>query len=192
MANKCKIAFNTKFVSSLTGASVSQLNNWDKNNIVSPSIVRAEGKGSIRLYSFEDIIEIKTVLYLRQTKISMKKIKIAIEYLKKELKYNRPLKEAKLVSNGEEVMVAYEDINAIRNHWIAASKYGQIVFDFIVPLDSLIKEVESKIIKYEKRLNAGEEEYRKGNTVSLDSVKEINKNHEKSSNTYPGLQGKPA
>lgn len=172
MKNKNKLAFNSQFVSSLTGASISQLNNWDKNNLVKPSVVRSEGKGSIRLYSFEDIIEVKTIIYLRQTRVSMQKIKTAIEYLKKELKYDKPLKEAKLVSNGKTILVSSEDINTIRKHWIAASDYGQIVFDFIVPLDSLVEEVHNKIIKYEKRLDKSEEDYKKGDTVSLDSVRE--------------------
>ncbi|OGI02918.1 MAG: hypothetical protein A2Y25_09905 [Candidatus Melainabacteria bacterium GWF2_37_15] len=180
MNNKCKIAFNTKFVSSLTGASVSQLNSWDKSGLVKPSIVQSEGRGSIRLYSFEDIIEVKTIIYLRQTKVSMKKIKTAIEYLKKELKYNRPLKEAKLISNGEDILFTYEDVNKVMKHWIAANKYGQLVFEFVVPLEFLVDDIQNKIIKYEKRLNKSEEEYKKGNTVSLDSVKE----------KYFGISGK--
>jgi len=71
MKNKYNIAFNTKFVSSLTGASVAQLNAWDRQNIVSPSILKAEGKGSMRLYSYEDIVEAKMVYYLRNQKHSL-------------------------------------------------------------------------------------------------------------------------
>jgi len=172
MKKKNKLAFNSQFVSSLTDASINQLNNWDKNNLVKPSIVKSEGKGSTRLYSFEDIVEIRTILYLRETKVPMQKIKTAIEYLKKELKYNRPLKEAKLISSGKRVIVSCEDINTIRKRWVAASDYGQIVFDLVVPLESLVEEVHDKIVKYEQRLDKSEEEYKKGNTVSLDSVRE--------------------
>src|SRR5574344_1578738 len=116
MSKKYEIAFNTNFVASLTGASVAQLNMWDKKNIVSPSILKSSGRGSIRLYSFKDIVEVKTVLYLRINNISIPKIKLAIDYLKNNLDYKTPLSELVLLSNGKDVLCApqskYNDISA--------------------------------------------------------------------------------
>lgn len=172
MNNKCKIAFNTKFVSSLTGASVSQLNSWDKINLVKPSILQSEGKGSMRLYSFEDIVEIKTVLYLKANRIKLRQIKIAVEYLKKELDYNRPLKEAKLITNGYDVIISYEEVNQAYRRFIAASRYGQILFPIVVPIKAFYDEVHDNIIKYEERAEEGIRDLEEGKTLSFDAVKE--------------------
>lgn len=173
MSNKTNIAFNNKFVSSLTGASVRQLNNWDKIGLIKPSVQETYGRGTSRLYSFEDIVEVKTVMFLRSQNVFMKKIKIAVEYLKNVLKYERPLKEAKLVTNGKEIYVTDEDINSIYSKWFSASQHGQIVFNpIIVPLGFIVEEVENKFLKYEKRLKEGEKEYKEGKTISLDSVRE--------------------
>ena len=117
MSNKYKIAFNTQFVSSLTGASVAQLNAWDKNGIVSPSILRAEGRGSMRLYSYEDIVEAKTVFYLRSKKHSLDCIKRAVEYLKTNYDYDKPLKEASLISNGKDIILT-DKINHYHTIWV--------------------------------------------------------------------------
>lgn len=173
MSHKKNIAFNNKFVSSLTGVSVRQLNNWDKIGLIKPSVQKSHGPGTLRLYSFEDIVEVKTVMFLKSQNISLKKIKKAVNYLKKFLKYESPLKEAKLVTNGKEIYSTTEDINSIYSTWFSASQHGQIVFNpIIVPLGFIIEEVENKFLKYEKRLSEGEEEYKKGETISLDSVRE--------------------
>ncbi len=172
MGNKNTIAFNNKFVSSLTGVSVRQLNNWDKIGLIKPSVQESGGRGTSRLYSFEDIVEIKTVMWLKSQNISLNKIKLVINYLKEILKYERPLKEAKLVTNGKEIYSTTEDINSIYSTWFSASQHGQVVFNpIIVPLGFIIEEVENKFLKYEKRLEEGEKEYKEGKTVSLDSVR---------------------
>ncbi len=173
MSNKSNIAFNNKFVSSLTGASVRQLSNWDKIGLIKPSVQESCGRGTLRLYSFEDIVEVRTVMFLKNKNISLQKIKIAVDYLKDELKYKRPLKEAKLITDGNEIIITTEDVNSVYSRWVSASQYGQIIFDLtVVPLGIFVEEIENKFLKYEKRLEKGEKEYKEGKTVSLDSVRE--------------------
>lgn len=171
MESKVKIAFNTQFVSSLTGASVSQLSKWDKIGLISPSILKAEGKGTIRLYSYEDIVEAKTVVHLRNNKHSLSQIYRAVKYIKENFPYNKPLKDLALLSNGIDIIFTDKNINQICSNWISASRNGQLVMEFVVPFGCLVDEINNIIDKYNKRIEEAEKEYLAGETISWDSIK---------------------
>lgn len=175
MEDKYKIAFNTNFVASLTGASVSQLNIWDKKKLVSPSILKSQGKGSVRLYSFKDIVEVKTVLYLRQNKISIKAIKISIDYLRNVLDFKNPLSELVLVSNGHDVLCQPSkniDLNNICAKWLAANKYGQYVMPFVVPVGCITESIDAAIQKYNERIQETEEAQKNNELVPFEEIEE--------------------
>ena len=173
MGNKYEIAFNTNFVASLTGASIAQLNMWDKRGLVSPSILKSSGRGSIRLYSFKDIIEIKTVLYLRTNNISIPNIKLAIDYLQNTFNYESPLSELVLLSNGVDVLCAPQSqINDISAKWIAANKHGQLVMPFVVPFGAITQSIDAAIKKYNERLQEAEKETSNDELVSLGDIEE--------------------
>jgi len=180
MKNRHEIAFNTNFVSSLTGASVAQLNIWDKQEIVSPSILKADGKGSIRLYSYEDIVEVKTVVYLRSQKHSLTCIKKAVEYLKDHYNYDRPLKEASLISNGRDIILT-DKINECYTSWVSANKGGQTLMEFIVPFSSIVSDINKAIEHYNKRIDSAEKQKKAGTLIQFESVKE----------KYFGVSNKP-
>ncbi|MFA7659113.1 MAG: MerR family transcriptional regulator [Candidatus Gastranaerophilaceae bacterium] len=171
MKDKYNIAFNTNFVSSLTGASIAQLNTWDKQKIVCPSILKADGKGSIRLYSYEDIVEAKTVFYLRTQNHSLSCIKRAVEYLKKNYDYARPLKEASLISNGRDIILT-DRINECYTSWVSANKSGQTLMEFVVPFSSIILDINKAIEHYNKRIESAEKQKKAGTLIPLESVRE--------------------
>jgi len=172
MQNKYNIAFNTNFVASLTGASVAQLNAWDRQEIVSPSILKAEGKGSIRLYSFKDIIEVKTVVYLRDNKTPLPEIKKAVNYLQTELDFSRPLSELVLLSNGKHIFCTPDSkINDPNAKWLIPNKYGQLVFNFFVPLGAITKDITDKIKDYEARIDEAEQEREAGTLVPWEDIR---------------------
>jgi len=171
MKNKYNIAFNTKFVSSLTGASVAQLNAWDRQNIVSPSILKAEGKGSMRLYSYEDIVEAKMVYYLRNQKHSLSCIKKAVEYLKQNYDYKRPLKEASLISNGRDIILT-DKINECYTSWVSTNRNGQTLMEFVVPFSAILSDINNTIEHYNKRIESAEKQKKAGTLIPLESVRE--------------------
>ena len=172
MGDKFNIAFNTNFVASLTDTSVAMLNSWDKKGIVSPSILKSSGRGSIRLYSFKDIVEIKTVAYLRQSKISLKQIKNAIDYLK-NLNFNSPLSEMVLVSNGIDILtVTQGELNGVMANWIAANKYGQRVMPFIVPIGGITQSIDDAVAHYNKRIEEAEKAEKENKLVSFEDIEE--------------------
>lgn len=171
MENKYKIAFNTNFVSSLTGASVSQLNAWDRNGVISPSILKSSGKGSVRLYSFKDIVEIKTAVYLRSTGISLKEIKKAVVYLKECFDYDSPLSETVLISNGKDILAAPQSkLNDICAQWLAANRYGQRVMSFVVPMGAINQTVNAAIEHYNQRIEEANQQQAEDCLVSLEDI----------------------
>jgi DNA-binding transcriptional MerR regulator len=52
-------AFAQDLVSRITGLSRSQLDYWDRTDVIKPSIAEYEGRGSPRFYSFRDLIKLK-------------------------------------------------------------------------------------------------------------------------------------
>ena len=170
MENKYEIAFNTNFVASLTGATVTQLNNWDKMGLVSPSLLKSSGRGSIRLYSFKDIVEAKTVAHLRANRISLKEIKKAVEYLK-SIDYSRPLTELCLISNGVDVLCAPDsEMNDICAKWLAANKYGQLVMPFVVPLGAITQSIDEAIKLYNERIEETLQAREENKLISLEDI----------------------
>ena len=92
------INYSSKWVTQVTDATLPQLNYWDKTGLVKPSIQAAVGKGIPRLYSFTDIVQIKTVVKLKDQGISLQKIRKCIAYLKAHLpEIESPLAELRLI-----------------------------------------------------------------------------------------------
>lgn len=171
MKDRFNIAFNTNFVSSLTGASIAQLNMWDKKGLVSPSILKSTGKGSVRLYSFKDIVEVKTVAYLRANKISLNNIKLAVDYLKNTFDYRSPLAELVLISNGVDVLCTPQNqINDISAQWMAANKSGQLVMSFVVPFGAITQSIDVAIQKYNERIEEAQIAEQNNDLISLKDI----------------------
>jgi tetratricopeptide (TPR) repeat protein len=77
-----------------------------------------------RSYSFSDLIAVKTLIKLRENRISTRRIGQALKSLREKLDWvKRPLSELRIVSDGKRIMVhvAGQKMEAIT---------GQILFDF--------------------------------------------------------------
>jgi DNA-binding transcriptional MerR regulator len=66
-------------VTRLTGASRRQLNYWEKTGLLRPS-GKATGR---RLYTFPDVVAVKTVAALRKQGCSLQQVRKAVKYLRK-------------------------------------------------------------------------------------------------------------
>jgi len=67
----------------IAGITYRQLDIWARTSLVVPSIRGAAGSGSQRLYSFKDLIVLKIVKSLLDTGISLSKIRVAVDHLRK-------------------------------------------------------------------------------------------------------------
>jgi uncharacterized protein (DUF433 family)/DNA-binding transcriptional MerR regulator len=59
-------AFSQDLVTRITGLSRRQLEYWDQTDVIKPSVAESEGRGSPRLYSFRDLIELKVAAGMRR------------------------------------------------------------------------------------------------------------------------------
>ncbi len=104
------MAYMLETVARVTGASVKQLIHWDLSGLVSPSIAAAHGKGTRRVYSFLDILAIKTAVTLRREGISLQKVRRCIRYLRDhQPEVEQPLAGLNLVTDGASVFLLSQD-----------------------------------------------------------------------------------
>jgi DNA-binding transcriptional MerR regulator len=64
------------------GITYRQLDYWARTALVEPSVRAAHGSGSLRLYSFRDILVLKVVKRLLDTGVSLQNIRSAVEALR--------------------------------------------------------------------------------------------------------------
>src|SRR5690606_38025473 len=87
-------------VCKIVGISYRQLDYWTTTGLVTPSVRNAEGSGSQRLYSFDDIVLLKVIKNLLDTGISLQRIRTAIEFVRER---GLSLRNITLMSDGKTV-----------------------------------------------------------------------------------------
>lgn len=117
--------FDTKATSRITGLSKRQIDYWDRTHFIKPSVKEASGYGSVRLYSFSDLIQMRVARTLLEKGLSLQKIRKAVTYLKKNMpEVEKPLSELRFLTDGETIFVITKDTKKI----IDALRSGQFVF----------------------------------------------------------------
>lgn len=130
------MGYDSKKVSRVLGISLRQLQYWDEKGIVKPSLRRASGKGTVRLYSFEDLVQLKVVKRLRENNISLIKIKKSVDFLKNMLPLGmKPLEKFCFITDGDSIFVLTDDNDKL----IDTLKSGQITWN--IPFDNIVKEM---------------------------------------------------
>jgi predicted RNase H-like HicB family nuclease/DNA-binding transcriptional MerR regulator len=121
--------FSAEFTRKLAGVTYRQLDYWDKTGLIRPSIQKARGKGSRRLYSFEDIVELRVVSRLLGVGIALPAVRKAARYLRLNFKqFGRPLAQLSLIVDGRRMFVRATD----PKHLIDITAGGQLVISVAV------------------------------------------------------------
>jgi hypothetical protein len=136
MARRRKpVSFRTSEVSHVVGASYSQLVYWDKTGLVSPSLKAASGKGSRRLYSVEDIFELKILMKLLDSSLPLQRIRSSFRFIRGQ---SRTLSSFVVLTDGKTVYF-YEDYDVL----VDTLKQGQTVLRIAV--QDLIADVQARL-----------------------------------------------
>ena len=136
------MSFNTKTSVKLTGLTPRQIDYWDRTHFIKPSIKEASGYGTGRLYSFEDIVQLKVAKTLIDKGVSLQKIRKAITYLKKNFPdIKKPLAEMRFLTDGETIFVLADKKEKI----LDALAKGQMVF--ALAIGELIEELKGEVAK---------------------------------------------
>ncbi len=107
------MAYMIEMVARITGATIKQLIHWDLTGLVQPSVVPAHGKGSRRVYSFLDVLALRTAVTLRREGISLHKIRRCLKFLREhQPEVQQPLASLNLLTDGVSVFLLSHDPKA--------------------------------------------------------------------------------
>jgi predicted RNase H-like HicB family nuclease len=135
-------SFNSKTVSKILGIPLRVVDYWDRTNFIKPSVHEASGYGSMRLYSFTDLIQFKVAKFLRDQGLSLQKIRKSLNYLRKHLpEIEKPLVQLRFLTDGEMIFVLTNKDKEI----IDTLKKGQYVF--AIAIGELINDLKGKTSK---------------------------------------------
>ena len=122
-------------VTRLVGISYRQLDYWTRTGLVRPSIREAGGSGTQRLYSFQDLLQLKIIKRWLDLGISLPQIRKAIEHLRDT---DQVLHGVTLMSDGSGIY-AVESPDAV----VDLLKKGQGVF--AIAVDSVRQGLEADL-----------------------------------------------
>ncbi|MFP4636183.1 MAG: MerR family transcriptional regulator [Nitriliruptoraceae bacterium] len=129
------VGYRGPTVTRIVGISYRQLDYWARTGLVEPTYRRAEGSGTQRLYSFDDIVRLRVVKRLLDTGVSLQKVRVAVEELRRR---GGSLDGTKLVSDGVTVYAVDDDASLLD-----LLKRGQAVF--ALDLDPVLEELRGEV-----------------------------------------------
>ncbi len=132
------IGYRGPHVCSIVGITYRQLDYWARTDLIRPSIADARGSGTQRLYSYQDLVELKVIKSLLDAGMALKKARRAIEYLRDHL--GADIASASLVLNGADSVLLARDSGEL----IDLVRQGQGVFS-IMALDGVKAELDAAI-----------------------------------------------
>jgi DNA-binding transcriptional MerR regulator len=115
-------------VCKIVGITYRQLDYWARTGLVTPSVQEAKGSGSQRLYSFEDVVQLRVVKRLLDTGVSLQRVRMAIDELRSR---GQRISDATLVSDGTSVYAVDDNAQVIdllqRGQGVFAIALGPVV-----------------------------------------------------------------
>ncbi|MDX1510249.1 MAG: MerR family transcriptional regulator [Nitriliruptorales bacterium] len=119
----------------IVGITYRQLDYWARTGLVEPTVQSADGSGSKRLYSFDDIVRLKVVKRLLDAGVSLQKVRLAVEELAHR---GQTPADVTLVSDGTSVYAVDDDAQVVD-----LLRKGQGVF--AIAMAPVVAEVEGDV-----------------------------------------------
>ena len=136
-------AFTADRVQELTGLSKRQIQYWDEQDFIRPSLTSRQGRGRRRLYTFRDLVALRTAAEIRSA-VSLQLIRKVDAYLR-QLDYDHPMAEIAFEIVGGDLF--FEEAGAVRR----ARRPEQTILRVTVPFAHLVSDLERRIAKLDKR-----------------------------------------
>lgn len=127
--------FTAKQVVALTGVPYKRLDSWANSGFLIPSIAEADGTGSRRLYSFQDLITLRTAKLLRDAGISLQGLRNVVQFLRDTHGMAQPLAHTRLVMVGDDVLIVQTEGDLLR----VLRHPGQHVLRVVVDVGRLVQ-----------------------------------------------------
>ena len=100
------IGYSGTQTAKVVGISYRQLDYWARTDLIRPSLSDATGSGSRRSYSYNDLLELKTIKKLLDAGIKLEQVRNVFEYLRKHV--STDIAAAHIVIDGSSVNL-YDD-----------------------------------------------------------------------------------
>ena len=120
----------------VAGITYRQLDYWARQNYVRPSLVDANGSGSQRMYSFQDLLKLKVMKRLLDQGMSLQKTRGAIKALEDA---GEDVASARLVLAGAQALLVHSDGE------VTDLLSGQGVLAMVLPMSGVVEELEAAI-----------------------------------------------
>ena len=143
-------SFSTAEAARLTGLSARQLDHWDRQGFLRPSLERASGYGSARRYSFADIVRLRVAARLRNAghRPAEDPPLRGGAHRASSPKAPADLAEARLLVAGNRVLWARSDRELVdllkEGQMVLVFSLGEAVADAAGAVERLVREVESE------------------------------------------------
>lgn len=129
--------FGSTVALKLTGVTYRQLDYWARTGLVGSSIRQATGRGSRRVYSFQDLVALRVVARLLKAGVSLQAVRRAVEYLKQHA--DQPLSTLGLIGQGNRVFAQMGSSSKM----IEATADGQVVI--AIDVEPIEKDLRSDV-----------------------------------------------
>ncbi|HEX3327737.1 MAG TPA: MerR family transcriptional regulator [Actinomycetota bacterium] len=114
----------------IVGITYRQLDYWTRTGLVTPSKQGAQGSGTQRLYSFNDLLQLKVIKSLTDAGASLQKVRQALDYVKTDL--DADWATVTIVTDGAGVYACTSDAEVVD-----LLRSGQGVLGAIVAVDKV-------------------------------------------------------
>lgn len=139
MAGAIVEGFSSKQAEKIVGISYRQLDHWARKGLVQPSLAQAEGSGSRRRYSYNDLLEFKIAKKMRDQGIDLRSIARAFDYLRNQL--GGEVASANIVISGSDVLWADDD------RVLSLLRQGQAAMLTVLPVAGVRRELDADVVK---------------------------------------------
>jgi DNA-binding transcriptional MerR regulator len=130
----------------IVGITYRQLDYWTRTGLTPPSLQQASGSGTQRLYSFNDLLQLKVIKSLMEAGASLQKVRQAIDYVRENLADD--WSKVTLAADGAGVYACTSDAEVID-----LLRSGQGVLGAVVAVDKVREELAGTL----RELNRGPE-----------------------------------
>jgi len=129
--------FNAQAVMRLTDLTHRQLVHWDSKGLLKPSIRPAAGSGSRRVYSFEDVVSLRSLAQMRRAGLSLQALRRVVERLRQ--RHKKPLASLQLTVQGKRIFIRTDTPKTVEE--ITAS--GQLTM--VLPVGEIVRQLNAQV-----------------------------------------------
>ena len=128
----------------IVGITYRQLDYWTRTSLIMPSVQAAVGSGSQRLYSFNDLLQLKIIKNLLDAGMSLQKVREALDYARSALADD--WSKATIVADGKGVyaLTSQEEVFDLL-------RKGQGVLGAVVAVDAIREELQGSLVELREK-----------------------------------------